>query len=98
MPDSAHPTSPRVQPDTPTLGHAHASGSFLAQTCASDGTRFLRGEYEEHDDSWESSATHVVDWAVEPPAAIGPGTSAPVDSHGRTGSLRRSQELLPREY
>jgi len=77
---------------------AHASGSFLAQTCASDGTRFLRGEYETHDDSWASSATHVVDWVVEPPAAIGPGTSAPVDSHGRTGSLRRSQELLPREY
>lgn len=75
----------------------YASGSFLAQTCASDGTRFLRGEYETHDDSWESSTTNLVEWAVEPPAAVGPGTSAAFDSHGRTGSLRRSREVLPYE-
>ena len=61
---------------------AHASGSPRRRR-ASDGTRFLRGEYEEHDDSWGAPA-HVVDWVVEPPAAIGPGTSATVDSHGRT--------------
>lgn len=75
----------------------YASGSFLAQTCASDGTRFLRGEYETHDDSWESATTNLVEWAVEPPASICPGTSAAFDSHGRTGSLRRSREVLPCE-